>query len=329
MKDLYRHLGIEPDASDADIRRAIERASISPSLRNDATTVLLDARARAVYDRHRGLLLTISTLRAATKLEDSIGWAETYRSEFPPAIPEMATPPRSPRPSPPPPVQPIGVYAPRRSPAQQSAWSAAQPEVRPKVVLITLIVAGAIIGLVALISAFEGDGTYGPDERAPQRELPAATAPSSVSPRRPAAAPAVNPDANLFAAPRPPHGPTGRFGGPPADGVAPFEIRAPFGQDVLARISTFLEKQDVVELYIHGGRSLEVLLPLGTYELRYAIGSKWYGFDDLFGSQTQYQKAKDTFRLRETRDAYEGVSIELVPQVGGNLATGRLKPGEF
>ena len=38
---------------------------------------------------------------------------------------------------------------------------------------------------------------------------------------------------------------------------------------------------------------LELKVPLGTFEIRYASGKQWYGYNYLFGDDTSYSKAAD------------------------------------
>lgn len=77
MRDLYQRLNLPPEADADAIRRAAESAE--PSLRTDATAVLLDPRRRVVYDRNHRLLRTIGELRMHLGLNYTRFWA---RQEF-------------------------------------------------------------------------------------------------------------------------------------------------------------------------------------------------------------------------------------------------------
>ena len=46
--------------------------------------------------------------------------------------------------------------------------------------------------------------------------------------------------------------------------------------------------------YVETGKPLAMVVPAGTYEVRYAVGNAWQGTDGLFGKQTQFFKAKST-----------------------------------
>lgn len=46
----------------------------------------------------------------------------------------------------------------------------------------------------------------------------------------------------------------------------------------------------VQSVFIHPGNTQTITVPCGTYELRYACGSKWYGYEQLFGKYGSYSK---------------------------------------
>ena len=80
MRDLYKQLGIDEQASDEAIRSAIGRAD--GSLAESALMILLDPRRRVVYDRNRRLLATIGQLRAHLGLNYTRLWARREFKDF-------------------------------------------------------------------------------------------------------------------------------------------------------------------------------------------------------------------------------------------------------
>jgi hypothetical protein len=70
-------------------------------------------------------------------------------------------------------------------------------------------------------------------------------------------------------------------------------------------------------------------VPLGTYELRYASGKRWYGTQCLFGRQTVYSKAEKLFSFHVEDNRVVGYTIELILQAGGNLQTSQISREEF
>lgn len=85
----------------------------------------------------------------------------------------------------------------------------------------------------------------------------------------------------------------------------------------------------MTEMFIRSGDFVEVELPLGSYEIKYASGKTWYGPQWLFGPETSYSKADKVFNF--TSDDYQisGYTVELFTQVGGNLHTSRIGAGQF
>lgn len=88
---------------------------------------------------------------------------------------------------------------------------------------------------------------------------------------------------------------------------------------------------DISELrfYVRGGNSVELLVPLGTYELYYATGSVWYGEENLFGRNTTYQKCDDTFEFTKDSSGYNGWTLTLYPVENGNMDTDIINEEDF
>jgi hypothetical protein len=111
--------------------------------------------------------------------------------------------------------------------------------------------------------------------------------------------------------------------------LAPFEILTKPGQDYYIKLVELPRDLDAVGIYVSGGKRVDILVPLGSYELRYAVGKTWYGIDNLFGPETVRIKAVDRFDFTKDRGGYSGFTVELILQVGGNLRTTEIGPDEF
>lgn len=74
---------------------------------------------------------------------------------------------------------------------------------------------------------------------------------------------------------------------------------------------------------------MEIDVPLGEYEMRYATGTIWYGEADLFGSKTTYSKAEEFFEFTQEGDYVYGYTVELYHQSSGNLETNNINESEF
>lgn len=82
-------------------------------------------------------------------------------------------------------------------------------------------------------------------------------------------------------------------------------------------------------VFVRGGATVEVEVPLGQFEIRYASGENWYGPQYLFGPDTGYSKAEEVFQF--TNDGYQisGYTITLYSVAGGNLRTSRISGNSF
>lgn len=85
----------------------------------------------------------------------------------------------------------------------------------------------------------------------------------------------------------------------------------------------------VLSFFVHGGSSVDVRIPFGEYEMSYACGETWYGYQYLFGKDTSYCKAEDTFVFERNGDSATWWTVELYLQTNGNLSTEPIDPDDF
>ncbi|MEC9482221.1 MAG: hypothetical protein UMU75_02705 [Halomonas sp.] len=81
MRDLYKRLGIAPEATDADILAAIDGCQHT-ALRSEASVVLGVKSRRDEYDRLHGLLCDIGRLRARLGLTHGQYWLDSAANDF-------------------------------------------------------------------------------------------------------------------------------------------------------------------------------------------------------------------------------------------------------
>lgn len=115
-------------------------------------------------------------------------------------------------------------------------------------------------------------------------------------------------------------------------GFAPLEVVAGLGADYYIKVVDTRTKSVVASIYLRGGQQFKVLLPTGSYELRYASGTRWFGASFDFGGPdhgASYARANEVFVLRQTARGYEGYTVELISRVGGNLSTDRIPAQDF
>jgi hypothetical protein len=84
-----------------------------------------------------------------------------------------------------------------------------------------------------------------------------------------------------------------------------------------------------MEVFVRGGTTVEIEVPLGTYQLKYASGKNWYGTTHLFGPETAYNKADTPFRFYIEGQRISGYTVTLYRVQDGNLRTSQLNPKDF
>ena len=83
--------------------------------------------------------------------------------------------------------------------------------------------------------------------------------------------------------------------------------------------------KEVQSVFMYPGTTIEIPVPLGTYNIKYACGETWYGFTNYFGPYGSYAKADDVFEF-----TYEyGHTITLYPVTNGNLTTENIPLSSF
>ena len=85
----------------------------------------------------------------------------------------------------------------------------------------------------------------------------------------------------------------------------------------------------IMSIFIRANHKVMVDVPLGSYLIKYATGTKWYGEEKLFGPSTDYYKADRIFDFKLVDNQYSGYTIELFLQERGNLKTKEISRSEF
>lgn len=84
-----------------------------------------------------------------------------------------------------------------------------------------------------------------------------------------------------------------------------------------------------LSFYVSSGKTAEVLVPLGSYEVYYATGDTWYGSDHKFGSSTRYYKCDNKFIFTQSLSGYDGWTVTLYPVPNGNMETDKISAAAF
>ena len=111
--------------------------------------------------------------------------------------------------------------------------------------------------------------------------------------------------------------------------LAPLEIKTSLGLNYFLKLVDIETGEPVVAMFIRGGRTEKIYVPLGTYEVKYASGLQWYGYEHLFGPDTQYMKADEPFIFQRTGNVVSGYTITLYSVPGGTLKPKSISKKDF
>lgn len=113
--------------------------------------------------------------------------------------------------------------------------------------------------------------------------------------------------------------------------MAPLTIRTSKGTHYLVKLFNAQSDQVEAVAFIRGGETLEMRMPLGSYRIRYASGTAWYGVDAVepFGSDTTYSEADKIFHFQDSGDSVSGYTVELIKQRQGNLHSKNIPKQSF
>jgi hypothetical protein len=121
---------------------------------------------------------------------------------------------------------------------------------------------------------------------------------------------------------------TGVLRGSVKRGVAPLSIITKPGLNYFVKLVAPPDRI-IMTMFIRGGDTLHTKVPLGTFEIRYAAGRKWYGEDCRFGNETAYSKADRSFQFTSNDQGYSGYTVELIMQTSGNLPVSAISRDQF
>lgn len=111
---------------------------------------------------------------------------------------------------------------------------------------------------------------------------------------------------------------------------APFEVKVPQGTEhYYVKLKDDISDKTIISLFLYPGSTSEIKVPFGTYKMYYASGTTWRGIKFLFGTETTYSKADALLTFSLNGHYYNGHTVELIKQVGGNLSTSTSNQNEF
>jgi hypothetical protein len=111
--------------------------------------------------------------------------------------------------------------------------------------------------------------------------------------------------------------------------IAPLKISVSSDEHYYIKVVDAYSEVSVLALFVRSGRTAQIEVPTGTYRLKYAVGDTWYGQEQLFGPDTRYLEAEDTFTFEVVGQRVRGHEVELILQQNGNLRTDQIPQSEF
>lgn len=111
--------------------------------------------------------------------------------------------------------------------------------------------------------------------------------------------------------------------------VAPLEIDTSGSGYYFVKLVKTETDETVMTIFIHAGQTITTEVPLGSYDVKYASGESWYGYQDLFGTETRYSKANSVFNFQDKGNQISGYTITLYEVVDGNLSTSEILAADF
>lgn len=298
MRNLYSRLNISSSASPEEIQSAIKTCS-NASIRADASEVLLTPGRRRIYDGLNSALIDIGHLRAVLGLSHAENWHGEEASEYT----QKSSTPHSKRDE-----LLKKIQASNRQVKSQGFVNPVKNFFLGLFRLVAVIVViGSIIGFISVIF-----------DDSPSSSKPKSRYSQSSPPKPVFTEPAL---------PLPYSGATRMHTS--ARAVAPLEIKTSAGSNYLVKLQNNSTGKNIMDIFVRGGNTVEVNVPLGSYTVKYASGSTWYGYKHYFGPETGYNKADSIFHFRNNGYQISGYTITLYRVAHGNLSTSRINPTEF
>lgn len=156
--------------------------------------------------------------------------------------------------------------------------------------------------------------------------------PAAASPSASAANPPVSLPSDLRPAKPPPTSAIERSRR--RNAIAPLAIESETGTNYLIKLVR-VDGKDTILIFVRGGETYSTKIPLGTYNIRAAAGSTWYGRKDFFGPSTRFfrLRTKDgkqvNFTFSRKGNMIHGMRFQLMKVIEGNTEEETISRDEF
>jgi hypothetical protein len=317
VKDLYKRNCISPSASVEVLRQFLASQPDSED-RAAARQILQVEHRRRVYDRVRETYATFGAVAANLRVSAEI--PEDFR-QHPSAF---------------------GAQIPRYLKRYR------RKSLRRKRGILTLFLVFGAVGIVFLASEFHKSSNYAPQASIHQISPtlkgdiePRASQFPTVTPRFQQSFPTPQfptpprfqqfiPTPTPFDPPAKPLPKSGIFWTLPSiPRIAPFKITTQSGSRYFIKLVDAYTKDAAILIFVDGAQTIQVDVPLGTFELRYASGWVWYGTKYRFGPTTHYTKGMEFLTFTQAGNYVSGNEVTLYNVPDGNFETTEIDGTEF
>jgi hypothetical protein len=117
--------------------------------------------------------------------------------------------------------------------------------------------------------------------------------------------------------------------------IAPLSIETEAGTNYLLKFIDVANSRDQKLIFVRGGERYATKMPLGSYYIRAASGTTWYGKKDFFGPFTSFFRFKNidgsqqVFAFTQRGNTINGLTIIMKTVVQGNLQQESISRDEF
>jgi len=128
--------------------------------------------------------------------------------------------------------------------------------------------------------------------------------------------------------PLPKSGVIHNYTGKPA--IAPFKIITQDNDEnyYIKLVNPYTDKTEIV-IFLSGGETKEMNIPIGTYKIKRAAGKTWYGEKYLFGHNSTYVASDELLTFNISGSYVEGHTLTLYKVADGNFSSKEISAEEF
>ena len=112
--------------------------------------------------------------------------------------------------------------------------------------------------------------------------------------------------------------------------LAPFTLITPKGsRGYVVKLVDAYTGRTALTVFLEAGRTYETTAPLGAYKLRWASGREWISEEAMFGPLTEIRESTEPLIFGRGQSGADGHTIELEPQIDGNLRSQHIRSAKF